>query len=239
MELIPGFVQGIVRVIVSYPFDYIRANIQSNQYKSGYEIIKKLNLSPLKIYNGVSIPLCTVPFDRSINFYIFEKCKQHHISSIYSSLISTGLCSIYFVPLNFFSTTVVISNRKIVDVWQDFKQFRSKQLFRGFVPDITRNFLGSFLFMSTYGTLRDHIPVEHHNYFLFGVLSSIFSWISTYPLDTIRVLKQHKNDTYSTIIKNNYRNLYKGFSYILLRSMPSAGIGMVAYEYTKKMIKLQ
>jgi hypothetical protein len=234
MELIPGFVQGIVRVLVSYPFDYIRTNIQSNQYKTGKEFIKSVNLSPRKIYNGVSVPLCTVPIDRALNFYIFEECKKRQLSSIYSGLISTSLCSIYFVPLNFFSTRVVLSNTTVKDVWNTFKQFKKTQFFRGFIPDITRNFLGSMLFMTTYGTLRDKIPKEKHNYVLFGVAASISSWLFTYPLDTIRILKQKGNDTYPQLIARNYKNLYKGFSYILMRSMPSAGIGMFAYEYTKQ-----
>jgi hypothetical protein len=238
MELIPGFIQGIVRVLVSYPFDYIRTNIQSNQYKSANEFIKSVNLSPRKIYNGVSVPLCTVPIDRALNFYIFEECKKRQLSSIYSSLVSTSLCSIYFVPLNYFSTKVVLSNTSVRDVWSSFKHLKKTQFFRGFIPDITRNFLGSMLFMTTYGTLRDKIHKDNHNYVLFGVVSSVNSWIFTYPLDTIRILKQKGNETYPQLIMGNYKNLYKGFSYILMRSMPSAGIGMFAYEYTKQALRL-
>jgi hypothetical protein len=238
MDLIPGFVQGIVRVLVSYPFDYIRANIQSQQYKTGIEFIKSVNLSPRKAYNGVSIPLCTVPFDRAINFYIFEKCKKQQLSSIFSSIISASLCSIYFVPLNYFSTKVVLSNNSIKNTWLHFKKLRSLQVYNGFAPDIVRNMLGSILFMSCYGTFRESIPENKHNYLLFGVGSSIFSWVFTYPLDTLRILKQNTNEDYFNIIRNNYRHSYKGFSYILLRSIPSAGVGMSAYEYTKRQIKL-
>ena len=190
-------------------------------------------------YNGVSIPLCTVPFDRAINFYIFEKCKQKKISSIYSSIISTSLCSIYFVPLNYFSTKIVLANKPVKEIWNQFKLLKSVQMYKGFAPDIARSFLGSVLFMSTYGMLRDNIPIEKHNYLLFGVTSSISSWVVIYPLDTIRVIKQHSDMTYPTLIKNNYKNLYKGFSYILMRAIPSAGFGMVAYEYTKAYLQLK
>jgi hypothetical protein len=238
IELIPGFVQGMIRVLVSYPFDYIRTNLQTAQYKTGMDFVNHVNLSPVKAYKGVMVPLCTVPIDRSINFYIFEECKKRNLSAIYSGFISTSLCSIYFVPINHFSTKVVLSNKPVRDMWMDFKQFRSLHFFRGFAPDITRNFLASFLFMSCYGTLRDTIPKEQHNYLLFGVASSISSWTITYPLDTIRVLKQHGASSYLSIVKNNYRNLYRGFSLILMRSLPSAGVGMFAYEYTKKQLQL-
>lgn len=234
MDFIPGFIQGIVRVLVSYPFDYIRTNIQSQQYSSGLEFIKRVKLSPLKAYNGVSIPLCSVPFDRAINFYIYEKCKKRNISSIFSSIIATSLCSVYFVPLNFFSTKLVLTNRSINDTFKSFKQFRSLQFYKGFTPDIIRSMSSSILFMSCYGTLCDNITREQHNYMLFGVCSSIFSWVLTYPLDTLRILKQNSNEGYIQLIKNNYKYSYKGFSYILMRSVPSAGAGMSAYEYTKK-----
>jgi hypothetical protein len=233
MELIPGFVQGIVRVIVSYPFDYIRANVQSNQYKNGIEFIKSVKLSPKMAYNGVTVPLFTVPFDRAINFYIFEKCKENKLSSIYSSIISTSLCSTYFVPLNYFSTKIILANKPIKEIWSQFKLMSSTQLYKGFTPDITRGFLGSIIFMSSYGMLRDNIPKDKHNYLLFGVVSSISSWTIIYPLDTIRIIKQNTDESYKTLIKKNYNNFYKGFSYILMRSIPSAGIGMMAYEYTK------
>jgi hypothetical protein len=234
MDLIPGFIQGIVRVLVSYPFDYIRTNIQSQQYRSGLEFIKRVKLSPLKAYNGVSIPLCTVPFDRAINFYIFEECKKKEISSIFSSIISASLCSFYFVPLNFFSTKLVLTNSSVKNTFNNFKQLNSLQFYKGFTPDIIRNMSGSILFMSCYGTLRDNTPIENHNYMLFGVCSSIFSWIFTYPLDTLRILKQNGSESYINLIRNNYKYSYKGFSYILMRSVPSAGAGMSAYEYTKK-----
>lgn len=234
MDLIPGFIQGIVRVLVSYPFDYIRTNIQSQQYKSGYEFIKHVKLSPIKAYNGVSIPLCTVPFDRAINFYIYEKCKKRNISSIFSSIIAASLCSVYFVPLNFFSTKLVLSNSSVKDTFKSFKQFRSLQFYKGFTPDIIRSMSSSILFMSCYGILRDNTPTEKHNYMLFGVCSSIFSWIFTYPLDTLRILKQNSSESYLNLISNHYKHSYKGFSYILIRSIPSAGAGMSAYEYTKK-----
>ena len=53
-----------------------------------------------------------------------------------------------------------------------------------------------------------------------------------------QTIKQHGEESYPTLIRKNYKNLYKGFSYILMRSIPSAGLGMAAYEYTKQMLKV-
>lgn len=234
MDLIPGFVQGIVRVCISYPFDNVRVNLQSSKHSSSYAFLKNIKFSTKSLYKGLGIPLMIVPIDRSFNFFLFEKLKQKQFTSFQSSIISTLITSLYSIPANFLSTHILLSDKNTKNAIIDFKN--NKTYFRGSIPDISRGLLASTLFMTTYGYLRDNIPIEKHNYMIFGIISSISSWSVTYPLDTIRVLKQYNNSTYYSIIKNNYNILYKGYSLILLRAIPSAGLGMYTYEYARNLI---
>jgi hypothetical protein len=73
MEFIPGFLQGLTRVIISYPFDYIRTNIQTQEYKNIFSYLYQKKLTVKDAYRGCSIQLLSVPIDRSIQFYLFEK----------------------------------------------------------------------------------------------------------------------------------------------------------------------
>ena len=233
MDLIPGFLQGVTRVIISYPFDYIRTHAQTQKYESFQDIIKKNKLIKLRdVYRGCHIPLITVPLDRALQFYIFERLKKSY-TTVVSSTAASLFSMIYSVPSNYLSTLVITNNNKTV--FRDF--LTSKRYYKGLYPELVKNFLGAFAYTSTYGLLRDNIPLEKHNYFLFGVCSSISSWLVIYPLDTLRVLRQTSNYDYITIMKKNpIKNLYKGLSIVLLRSVPSAGCGMFVYERSRQLL---
>lgn len=229
LSLIPGFIQGVVRVLISYPFDYIRTNLQTQQYTSIRDFYKRNDMTIPKLYRGLHIPLLTVPIDRSIQFYIFEWCNNKKYTSIQSSLIATSISSIYSIPVNYLQTIVMANNTKI-----SLKTIS----YKGFYSDLSRAFLSSFFYLSIYGKLRESIPKEKHNYFLFGIAASTGMWSLVYPIDTIRVLKQTSDLSYLDIIKNNANvvKLYRGYPLVVLRSMPSSGFGMMAYEYSKSLI---
>lgn len=232
LDLIPGFIQGIVRVLVSYPFDYIRTNIQTQQYQSITEFLKINNIKMRNLYKGLSVPLLTVPLDRAIQFCIFERCRNYSYTNSQSSLIATLISSIYSIPINYLQTQIMTNKNKIGKI--NYKELS----YKGFYSDISRNFLSSFLYLSIYGELRNRIPEEKHNYFIFGVITSSLMWGCVYPLDTIRVLKQTAEKSYIEIIKSTLiKNYYRGLPIVILRSVPSSGLGMVSYEYSRKIIK--
>ena len=229
IDLLPGFIQGLVRVIVSYPFDYIRTNIQTQQYTSITDFYKNNNMSLTKLYKGLSVPLLTVPIDRAVQFYIFEECNRRKFTTSQSSFIATLISSIYSVPINYLQTRIMTEKSEVNKI----KTLR----YKGFYSDLSRNFLSSFLYLGIYGELRKRIPKENHNYFLFGVTTSTLMWSIVYPLDTIRVLKQTSDSSYIKIIKNtSIKNYYRGLPLVIVRSIPSSGFGMMSYEFTRNLI---
>lgn len=235
MDLIPGFLQGITRVLISYPFDYVRTHLQAQNSISIGSYLRTNKLTMRDAYRGCSLNLISVPIDRSIQFFIFERlCKNKpiFISSIASSLIS----SVYSVPVNYLVTRVINSHSSLNrDMLYSF--IKDKTYYRGFTADISKSFLGSVLYTSTYGSLRRYIHKDNHNYFMFGVISSISSWCLIYPIDTVRVMKQiSSSDYYSILSKTPLRKLYAGFSIILIRSVPSAGCGMMVYEKSRQLL---
>jgi hypothetical protein len=88
-----------------------------------------------------------------------------------------------------------------------------------------RNLLGSTIFLYSYDTFKNNsIPFQAA-----GVLSSVIVWSVTYPIDNIKnqiIAKQP--------IQYNLPFLYRGIQYPLMRSFPSAIIGLYVYEYLNK-----
>ena len=235
MEFIPGYLQGLTRVIISYPFDYVRTNVQSQNNESIHSYIKNNKLSIKDAYRGCTLQLVSVPIDRSIQFLIFERYIKTN-SIIVSSVMSSLISSVYSVPVNFLSTIIITKHASLTrNSLYDF--IKGKAHYTGFSADLSKSFLGAVLYTSIYGYLRKSIHKDNHNYFGFGVLSSIGSWCAIYPIDTIRVIKQTSIISYPQIIKTTpIRKLYTGFSIILMRSVPSAGCGMFVYETSRKLL---
>jgi hypothetical protein len=224
--LLPGFLQGITRVLISYPFDYVRLHLQMNQTMSLRSYVTTSSLTFRQAYRGCSVPLTVVPIDRALQFALFEHLKERPaVAAAVGSLFS----AVYAVPANYLST-LLITGKTIEGGLRGFLS-QGRTMYRGGLPDFTRSFSGGFLYMWAYGTLRERIPTDKHNYFLFGIASSLFSWSIVYPLDTLRVLKQTEATHRAPV---SLRGAYRGFLLLAARTLPSAGAGMWVYETSRR-----
>lgn len=223
MELLPGFVSGLSRVIISYPFDYIKCHIQTNK-SIDFKILKLHNL-----YKGCLVPLLTVPLDRAITFYLYEKLKSMEYSKITSSLIVNIISCIYNVPIQVYNLNYILK-----DSTKNLKPYRGANI------EYIKNILGGTIFLYSYDSLKRFFTDERYQGLVCGSLASIINWSIIYPIDTIKVLIQtnFNNKQYSIIkdrlVKENIKGMYKGISWMYMKSVPSASIGMMMYEVTKK-----
>jgi len=206
---IPGFTMGLVRSIISHPFEMLKLKSQMG----GNTILFK------NLYSGLHLSIITNSLERGIQFYFFDKFKSKYstvVSSLYSSLLSTTLSLPYNIILlkkNILKTDINI-NKKI--------------LLTSGALEYKRNLLGSTIFLYSYDTFKKN---DIHFQFA-GVLSSIIVWSITYPLDNIKnqiIAKQKIHYTISF--------LYRGIQYPLIRSFPSAIIGLYVYEYLNNYVK--
>ena len=227
-NLIPGFFQGITRVCISYPFDYIRLNLQTNKDNSIKNSFKK---NYKQLYRGLFFPLLSVPIDRAITFYTYEKIKEKECSPFVASIIPSMISNIYMTPINLLNSNYIYHNK--LNLKNIFKNNFDKKIYSGFNIEVLRNSLSSFLFLYSYNYYDKYFD----NSFLNGTLSSITMWTILYPLDTIKANKFFFKKSYFDIIKfNSLRNMYKGISMVYLRAFPSAGLGMFVYEKIKMSI---
>ena len=135
-------------------------------------------------------------------------------------------------PINLLNTNYIYFKEKsLKNILND---NLNKNMFRGLWVEIIRNNLSSIVYLYTYKKLSD----QFNSPFINGSLSSFALWTLFYPLDTIKVKKFVSNDSYFNIIKkNNFKSLYSGIGLVYLRTLPSAGVGMLVYENTKKYIE--
>lgn len=229
--LIPGYLQGFFRVCISYPFDYFRLKLQTNQ---GINIKTTIKQNYKQSFRGLFIPLIFVPIDRGISFALYEKIKKKYDSPFLGSIIPSIVSNIYMTPINSINSNYIYFNKlKFKNL---IKNNLNKSIYNGYNIEIFRNSFSSFLFLYSYNFYSS----LSNNGFLNGVLSSLTIWSITYPLDTIKANKFiFKNKSYLDIIKNsNFKSMYKGIGLVYLRAFPSAGGGMFVYEYVKNKLNL-
>jgi len=227
LEYLPGFLQGITRVLISYPLDYFRVFKQTNTLINYSKEIKNFNF-----YKGLSFPLISVPIDRAITFNLYEKFKKDNYSSIECSFYPSVISSIYMTPINLINTNYIYLKEKPLKLV--LKDNFNKNIFRGLSIELLRNNLSSVVYLYTYKKLSDNF----NNPFINGSISSFTLWTLFYPLDTIKVHKFINNKSYLTILRENtFISLYNGISLVYLRTIPSAGLGMLVYENSKKFVE--
>jgi len=245
MDLIPGFIQGLTRVTISYPFDTVKVYMQKNLYNNTYDTIKNIIKTDPKIfYRGSSVTYTIIPIDRSLQFYLAEKYKN----KINPFIMSTGLgifTTLYNLPLQYFTANIVLEKKdNYKNIITFAKNIELKNLYKGFSVELPKTILSTGSYMGSYYYLREKYNKENNLYKapLIGIVSSIICWSIIFPIDTIRNdLQTTKNITIKNLIKERYSkygilNFYKGLTPVFIRTVPSSAFGMLAYETCRKVL---
>jgi len=247
MDFLAGFIQGITRVTISYPFDtvkvYMQQNINNNQHTNTLQSIKYLLKNDPKVfYRGSIISYLIIPFDRSIQYYLMEKNKNKYNPFLFSMCI--GALSIsYNLPLLYITTNAVLTHQKnYISTYSFIKNINIKKLYSGFNVEIPKIILATGSYMGSYIYLREKYNKENSliKASLIGIFSSFICWSIIFPFDTIRTSMHVDNKKIIDTIMYKYNNyglksFYKGITPVLIRTIPSSAFGMYAYELTRKL----
>lgn len=239
--LIPGLMQGLTRVTISYPVDVIKVQMQKQLYNNSIDAIKNtLKYDIGKFYRGSSISYFTIGLERSLQYYYLEKINKKYNSYLAGFMVSI-ISSIYNVPMQFATTNIALFNKNNANICNFLKQTNLKKFYTGYFAETPKNILGSTIYLGTYMKLRSY-TTNNNLYPFFGGLSGIIVWLVIYPLDTIKTeIQTTKNTKYSEFIIQRYRNygiksFYKGLTPVLVRTFPSAFMGMYVYEKMRMII---
>jgi solute carrier family 25 carnitine/acylcarnitine transporter 20/29 len=240
-KLLPGFCQGITRVSISYPFDVVKVNMQKLLFKNTYETICFLiKNDKFRLYRGSSLSYSSVGIERAFQFYLMEKLNNKNNSNTFiNSSILSIVSSIYSIPIQYLTSNIALKSNITIQQFIKTEIKNNANLYKGFPLEIIRNMLGSTIFMGTYYLLRNNFGENKYSY-IYGGVSGISVWLITFPLDTIRTNYQTTNsNNIFTLIKTRFNtygltSFYRGIVPVLLRTIPSASLGMYVYEYVRK-----
>ena len=225
-DFIPCIFQGASRTLITYPFDVLKTQIQTEKLKGTlFQAVKELGFKNL--YRGVSFPLIGSSFEMSLNYYLFENFLKYTNSFISAASAGLMTCSIS-IPVSYVTTNIMAGKR--------FYEIDLKQIYRGSSLILARTTFASTLYLGSYGKVRQTEWGKKYPFFAGGTVA-LFYWMILYPVDTVRVLKQVENKSYIDSILLGPKRLYRGISLVLLRTFPSSGVSIWMYESVRNKIK--
>jgi solute carrier family 25 carnitine/acylcarnitine transporter 20/29 len=244
-NFIPGLMQGITRVSISYPFDVIKIQLQNIYYNNTLSAFKSIiKKDPYKFYRGSCLTYATVGIERSLQFYYLEKLNKNNINTFYSGLLISTINSIYNVPAQYITTSIINSKSKVNASKIILKLYNSKiNPYKGYFIEAPKNILASTIYFSSYYKIRNTFGENKYLAPYYGAISGISVWLVIFPIDTIRTqfITQNSNKNLLELIKIRYKNngiksFYLGLSPVLIRTIPSSSIGMFVYEYFREIL---
>lgn len=244
INLIPGLIQGITRVSISYPADVVKIHMQKQLFPSTFETIKYIfKNDKYKFYRGSSMAYVTISFERSLQFYYMEKYSKKY-NPYFIGLCVSIASSVYNLPMQYLTTNIALSKNNNLNVFTYIKKnFKLNKIYTGYFIETPKNILGTSIYLGTYMKLRNFTQ-NSILYPFFGGMTSIIVWLIIYPLDTIKTEYQtvHNKKIFEILYERykyyGIKSFYKGITPVLLRSFPSAFLGTYTYEKTRKILNL-
>lgn len=237
MDLLPGIAQGMTRVLISYPFDILKVHIQTQGVSLNTVIKNIVGKDPRRLYRGVGIPLTVISFERGITYKYYEKLNKV-FNPFLSGAITSVLSTIIGIPSQYITSNLALLDRsKYKGLLEYIRENYSRGCYKGSRIEFFRLYLGSTINLGVYGNLRNF---GFQNPFLNGVITSMAVWTVIYPLDTIRTICQTNSSSSYRSIWDSYVmrpfSLWRGVGLMYFRSIPSAGFGMMIYEFVRSKI---
>jgi solute carrier family 25 carnitine/acylcarnitine transporter 20/29 len=205
--LLTGFLAGCLQTLIGHPFDTIKTQLQVNKPSSNYTYIKNtLKTQGYKsLYRGATFPLVSGII---MNIYLFSGFTylNNYLNIPLSGFIVGGCSSVILCPTELMKCHLQTSSIKFIDIFNKLK-IEKISVFKGLYLTFCRESIGCSTYFTTF-----HYLEEYSNYSaLNGGVAGVCSWFLTYPIDTIKTQIQ----VYG---KAKYTKLYKGFSFVFLRS---------------------
>jgi hypothetical protein len=168
------------------------------------------------LLHGIHYSIIFNGLERGCQFFLYDLFRGKNESNVVASLKASFLTTAFSLPYNY-----LLINRSVIGK----KTITTPNLGLTYGLEYSRAFLGSTIFLSVYNHYRDAmLPL-----WLSAFIATTVVWLITFPIDNVR----------NHLITNtaiNYRRIYRGIQYPILRSLPSSLAGMYVYEKTKSYI---
>lgn len=255
-HFVAGCAGGISGVIVGYPFDTIRVNLQTQKGYSKYtgsidcfkKIIKFQGMRGL--YKGVTSPFLGVTIYKTLNFGVYgniinriEDPKIYHI--MIAGTIAAQISGLVLVPME--RLKILSQTNKYNNPIHVLKNIQLNNILKqGFAATIMRetafgiSYFPSFLYckkLLNYTGSNSH--VDFAKLVFSGGMTGAISWTIAYPIDVIKSKIQNKEckntNTLHTFIKHYKKEglsgFYKGWRVAVVRAFPTHATVLGVFQY--------
>ena len=224
-EYLLGNLFGITQVIIGHPFDTLKTNLQNSKD------IKIFFKKPVELYRGISYPLLMNSIGTSFLFgnydYFYKETNNRLISGILTGMISAVILTPFDYKKIQLQTQQLITT-KHNQIHNQIQYKNIKKYYTGFTYTLTREIISIPIYFYTYHYLNDIT-----NPFIAGGFAGVSSWLSSYPVDTLKTRKQlYQDKTFTEIIRMG--SLYKGLPITLVRAFIVNGTSFYIYNFFKK-----
>lgn len=204
-EFISGSIASAIQTLTVYPLDTLKIYKQTN-------INKPLHFK--NIYKGIYYPLLFDICAGGALFGTYYNIRKSY-SKEYSSIITGVLTGIIINPFDIYKIK-----------HQLHLSHKSIPLYKGGCLTITREIIGNYIYFGTYEYFKKRdVPIP-----ISGGIAGASMWTIIYPIDNIKTNYQIKNITITNYIKNNYKNLFNGYKFAIMRAVPANAIVFYVYE---------
>tara|TARA_B100000902_G_C27318087_1_gene922562 strand:- start:53 stop:817 length:765 start_codon:yes stop_codon:yes gene_type:complete len=245
-----GAISGIIEVLITHPFDYIKTKRQEYAQKKilNRNFFKTIyNNNFLNLYTGMSSRLIGI-IPMRLTFWgvqgsTCDYLKNNKINSKFNFLI--------IGTLGGFSQSVIdnqIELIKISKMTNNKLSFKNLMKFNGFMPTLYRNVIfANFIAYSCFSIEHNDI----YDKFISSASAGFIASILTQPLDYVKTIKQRQSDTIingksikfdntlNILIKtfnDNPRNLFIGTIMRSILGFFTMGIGFISYDKINEII---
>ena len=241
-KYIAGGLSGIVEVLCTHPFDYLKTKKQEFAQRSINNNFYKLILKEpiLNIYNGILPRILGVSPMRFIFWGVIDTTtvylKDYKLNN-FTKVIIIGSTSGFF-------QTLIDNPIELIKIQQISKQKINykKILFKnyGYLSTLIRNsiFNSNIIFFC----LKKEEDNNLYNFFI-SACGGVSGTFFTQPFDYIKTYQQRNKSKESILkllsynIKKNPKKLYTGFLHRSLLNFFAMGIGFVGYNNFYKLLK--
>lgn len=204
-EYLAGSIASAVQTLTMHPLDTLKVYNQSN-------IKRTLTISGL--YQGMKYPLSFDILAGSLLFGTYYNLKKKY-SSETSSIITGIVVGTAITPFEVYKIKCQLNLKKRIPCH------------KGIQFAIIRESIGNYVYFGTYDYLskeKDFSPG------ISGGISGGLMWTVVYPIDYVKTNYVINKIDVKKFVQSNYRSLYKGYKFCLLRAIPANIIIFEVYE---------
>ena len=219
-KLISNTIAVIIAEIITLPICTIKTNFQTNNHKSIYYTFNDL-YNNKGFYDAKFSAIASQTISTSSKFFFYNIIKNYRntnsndlLNNSINGMIGGVLGSLLSHPID------------VIKIGQQRNDFNINNLYRGFGQSIIKNII---LYSSLY-PIYDFYKSKYDNPFICAPLTTLTITAYLQPIDYIKINYMAGNKNINYTIKN----LYKGTTLNLARSIPHFHITMYITEYLIK-----